>query len=176
MSGNGELPRIGWCEAIDNGIRRLGHVIMWANAVLVAVIIVQVVLRYGFGHGLVALEELEWHLYAVGIMFGISYAMVEDSHIRVDIFHMRFSPRTKAKWEVFGTLVFLLPFLWVVFDHSLPFVADSWRVGEASQAPAGLPWRWLIKGVIPVSVALMMLAAVTRLVRHVVFLASGRGR
>ncbi|NOY45681.1 MAG: TRAP transporter small permease subunit [Deltaproteobacteria bacterium] len=175
MERHEEWPRIGWCEAIDNGIRRFGHGVMWVNAVLVVVIIVQVVLRYGFGHGLVALEELEWHLYAVGIMFGISYAMVDDSHIRVDILHMRFSPRTKAKWEVFGILVFLLPFLWVVFHHSLAFVYDAWRVGEGSDAPSGLPWRWVIKAVIPLSIGLVGLATVTRLVRAVTFLVrSGR--
>lgn len=42
------------------------------------------ILRYGFGHGLVILEELQWHYYALGIMFGASYAMMIDSHIRVD--------------------------------------------------------------------------------------------
>ncbi len=154
-------------DGIDSGIRKLAHGLMWTNGVLIGVIIVQVVLRYGFGHGLVWLEELEWHLYALGIMFGISYAMVENTHIRVDILHMRFSERTKAKWEIFGILVFLIPFLVVVFHHSLDFVYESWRVSERSDAPAGLPYRWAIKGVIPVSFVLLGLATLSRLIRSV---------
>ncbi len=166
-TGEVQEVRIGWCDAIDGAVRRLGRVLCWTNAVLIAVIIVQVVLRYGFGHGLVALEELEWHLYAVGIMFGISYAMAENSHIRVDILHMRFSRRTKAFWEAFGILVFLVPFIVVVFDHSLDFVYDAWRIGERSDAPSGLPCRWIIKGVIPVSFALLGLTTLTRFARSV---------
>ncbi len=68
------------------GFRRIGHVLMWANCVVIALIILQVVLRYGFGHGLVILEELQWHFYAVGIMFGISYAIMTDSHVGMDLF------------------------------------------------------------------------------------------
>ncbi|GAB4269737.1 MAG: hypothetical protein Kow0092_23870 [Deferrisomatales bacterium] len=171
----GGSPGPGVCEAIDGAIRRLGRVVSWTNAVLVGVILLQVVLRYGFGHGLVALEELQWHLYAVGIMFGVSYALVEDSHIRVDIVHMRFSERAKARWEIFGIVVFLLPFLGMVFHQSLPFVYDAWRIGERSDAPLGLPCRWAIKAVIPLSFGLLGLAALSRLVRAIALLRRGAG-
>ena len=54
-----------FCDALDAIIRSIGHFVMWTNGVLIFVIILQVVLRYGFGHGLVILEELQWHLYAL---------------------------------------------------------------------------------------------------------------
>lgn len=170
MSAPEHPPNLPFCDAIDNFIRRLGRIMCWSAAVLVAVIILQVILRYGFGHGLVALEELQWHLYALGIMFGISYAMAEDSHIRVDILHMRFSKRTQAKWEIFGIIVFLIPFIVAVFHHSLPFLYDSWRLNERSDAPTGLPWRWAIKAVIPISFALLALTTVSRFFRSIAVL------
>ena len=68
-----------FCDALDAVIRSIGHVVMWTNGILILVIILQVVLRYGFGRGLVVLEELQWHLYALGIMFGASYAQMMDS-------------------------------------------------------------------------------------------------
>jgi TRAP-type mannitol/chloroaromatic compound transport system permease small subunit len=156
-----------FCDALDGLIRRIGHVVCWANGILIFVIILQVILRYGFGHGLVILEELQWHLYALGIMIGASYAMMVNSHIRVDIFHMRFSERTQAIWEIFGIVFLLLPFVFIVFHQSLPFLYDSWRVGERSDAPMGLPCRWLIKGVIPFSFALLAIAAVSRLIKMI---------
>jgi len=158
---------------LDDAIRAIGHVFCWANAVLVAVIILQVVLRYGFHSGLVIFEELQWHLYAIGVMFGISYAQVNDSHIRVDVLHMRFSDRTKRIVEIIGILLFVLPFVYVVFVHSLDFVADSWRTSERSDAPLGLPARWAIKSVIPISFGLLGLAAISRLIRDTVVLARG---
>ncbi len=157
-------------DTIDAIIRGIGHFVMWTNIILIFVIILQVVLRYGFGHGLVLLEELQWHLYAIGIMFGASYAMMMDSHIRVDIVHARLSEKWRNRWDLFGIIFLLLPFAIVVFHQSLDFVYESWRVNERSDAPLGLPWRWAIKGVIPVSFALLIAATVARAVRIIVAL------
>ena len=129
-----------FADAIDAVIRSIGHFIMWTNIILIVVIILQVVLRYGFGKGLVILEELQWHLYALGIMFGASYAMMMDSHIRVDIIHARLSQKWRNRWDLFGIVFLLLPFAIVVFHQSLDFVYESWRVNERSDAPLGLPW------------------------------------
>ena len=152
-------------DKLDRIIRAIAHIMCWANAILIGVIIAQVVMRYGFGQGKVVLEELQWHLYAVGVMFGMSYALVEDAHVRVDLLHSYFPNKLKYFVEVVGILLLLLPFLWVVFDHSLDFVYDSYRIDESSDAPTGLPNRWLIKSVIPITFALLILAAVSRLIR-----------
>ena len=151
---------------IDTLITRLGRVAAWLNLLLVAVVITQVVLRYGFHHGLVPLEELMWHLYATSFMLGFSYALVRDAHVRVDLFHGRWSARTRARVEIAGILLLLLPFAFVIFDQSLAWVAESYRLGEASENPTGLPYRWLIKGVIPASFGLLLLAALSRLWRE----------
>ncbi|MCP4718666.1 MAG: C4-dicarboxylate ABC transporter, partial [Desulfobacteraceae bacterium] len=49
------------CDTAENFIKLIGHIVMWSNGLLILVIILQVVLRYGFGHGMVTLEELQWH-------------------------------------------------------------------------------------------------------------------
>ncbi len=153
-------------DRLDDFIRWTGRLVSWANAILIGVIILQVVLRYGFGRGLVPLEELQWHLYAIAVMFGMAFAQAENAHVRVDVLHARFSQRTRCWVEILGILVLMLPFLWIVFDHSLDFVYDAWRTGEHSQAPMGLPYRWAIKAVIPLSFGLLMLAALSRLIRN----------
>lgn len=157
-------------DGIDAVIRGIGHVIMWTNLVLIAVIILQVILRYGFGRGLVILEELQWHLYALGIMFGASYALTLDSHIRVDIVHARLSEKWRYRWDLFGIIFLLLPFAIVIFHQSLDFMHESWRVNERSDAPLGLPWRWAIKSVIPISFGLLIAATVGRAVRIIAIL------
>ena len=162
-----------FCDALDAITRNIGHVVMWSNVILIFVIILQVVLRYGFGHGLVILEELQWHLYALGIMFGASYAVMLDSHIRVDIIHARLSDKWRRRWDLFGIFFLLLPFIIIIFHQSLDFVYESWRVNERSDAPMGLAWRWAIKGVIPVSFGLLIIATLSRAVR--IIHASRRG-
>jgi TRAP-type mannitol/chloroaromatic compound transport system permease small subunit len=160
----------GFCRAVDAFINRIGQVISWLAAVLIVVIILQVVLRYVFGRGLVVLEEVQWHLYAVGIMFGFSYALVHNSHIRLDLLHDRFPRRRKEKMEVFGILVLLMPMIIVILIHSGPFLYDAWRIGESSDAPMGLCCRWFIKAFLPAGFIMLGLAAVSRLVRAVSYL------
>ncbi len=163
-----EAPQ--FCRALDAFINRIGQVISWLAAVLIVVIILQVVLRYVFGRGLVVLEEVQWHLYAVGIMFGFSYALVHDSHIRLDLLHDRFPRRRKEKMEIFGILILLMPMIIVILIHSWPFLYDAWRIGESSDAPMGLCCRWFIKAFLPAGFIMLGLAAVSRLVRAISYL------
>jgi TRAP-type mannitol/chloroaromatic compound transport system permease small subunit len=163
-----DAPRL--CGALDAFINRTGQLISWLAAVLVVVIIVQVILRYVFGRGLVVLEEVQWHLYAIGIMIGFSYAIVHDSHIRLDLLHERFPRRRKEKIEIFGILLLLMPMIIVILIHSWPFLYDSLRINERSDAPMGLCCRWFIKAFLPLGFIMMALAAFSRLVRAIAYL------
>ncbi len=160
----------GFCRALDAFIIRTGQIVSWLAAVLIVVIIVQVILRYVFGRGLVVLEEVQWHLYAIGIMFGFSYAIVHDSHIRLDLLHDRFPRRRKEKVEIFGILFLLMPMIIVILFHSWPFLYDSLRLNERSDAPMGLCCRWFIKGFLPIGFIMLGLAAISRLVRAIAYL------
>lgn len=165
--------RVWFPDLIDSVIRRIGHVVCWLNLALLVVIMTQVILRYVFSNGQTALEELQWHFYGAAVMIGLSYGLVNDSHVRVDILHARFSTRTKRLIEIITMVVFVLPFAYVIFYHSLPFVADAWRVNEASDSAGGLPYRFIIKSVIPISFGLLALAAISRLMRDGYLLIKG---
>ena len=173
MTENDTLPSVPLDDKIDRFIQRIGMSVAWCYVLLVLVIILQVVLRKGFSSGLIIFEELQWHLYAVGVMFGLSYAQTTNSHIRVDLFYTHFRARTKHIIEIIGILTLVLPFIAIVFMHSIDFFMDSYRINESSDSPSGLPFRWIIKGVIPVSFALLGLAVLSRLYRDTVLLLRG---
>ncbi len=173
VTENDTLPRVPLADAIDKFIQRIGQTIAWTYVLLVLVIILQVTLRKGFSSGLIALEELQWHLYSIGVMFGLSYAQTTNSHIRVDLFYARLRVRTKRIIEVVSIVTLVLPFIIVIFLHSLDFVAEAWRVNESSEASSGLPWRWLIKSVIPLSFGLLGLAVISRFIRDITLLIKG---
>jgi TRAP-type mannitol/chloroaromatic compound transport system permease small subunit len=163
-----------FCRRLDGAVMGIGKAVAWANGLLVVAIILNVVLRYVFDMGQVFIEELQWHLYGLAVMIGLSYSQVLDSPIRVDILHQRFSRRTKAKWEIFGILVFLLPWVVILFLQGIDFWSESWRVNEHSDSPLGLPFRWLIKAVIPISFALLGLATISRLISSLAVIFSDR--
>ena len=160
-------------DGIDRFIKSIGNVIAWTYVLLVLVIITQVTLRKGFSSGLIILEELQWHLYAIGVMFGMSYAQVNNAHVRVDLFYGGFRAKTQQIIEVIGILTLVLPFIYVIFVHSLDFVYQAWRINESSESPSGLPWRWAIKAVMPTSFALLALAVISRLIRDLTLLLRG---
>lgn len=167
MNATAEKNEKGFAGAVDRFILRTGHVLCWANALLIVVIVVQVILRYGFGRGMVALEELEWHLFAVAFMFGLSYAVVTDAHVRVDLLSSRMSTSARAWVEILGITLLLLPFIVIVIIYGWEFFWSSWVRHERSLAPMGLPYRWAIKAVIPLSFIVLGLAALTRLTRTI---------
>jgi TRAP-type mannitol/chloroaromatic compound transport system permease small subunit len=152
---------------LDRWLTRAGRACAWLALVLIAAIMIQILLRYVVGQGRVWLEELQWHLYAVGILIGLSYTTIFDGHVRVDLFFERFSARRRAWVELLGTVLLLWPMIYVVFIHSLPFLAESYTLGESSDAPAGLPYRWIVKGFIPLGFALLFLASLARVLRAI---------
>ena len=160
-----QLP--GLCKAIDNFIEHLGSAISWLNSILVLNIVVQVYLRYVLGEGKIWLEELQWHFYGVLILMGLSYCLVSNTHVRLDIFHRNFSPVKKELVELIGMILLVMPFFVIMFYHGLGFVATAWRVNESSPHPLGLPYWWIIKTVIPLTMFLVILAALSRIVRAV---------
>ncbi len=169
-----ETPAI--CIKLDRFVIKVGKAAAWSNCLLVVAIIANVVLRYVFGKGQVWLEEMQWHLYGLAVMIGLSYSQAMDSPIRVDIFQQRFSKRTKAAWEIVGSLLFLLPWVVVLLWMGVDFWRESWRVNEASDSPLGLPFRWIIKSLIPISFALLGVAGVSRFIASIAVLFAPRGR
>jgi TRAP-type mannitol/chloroaromatic compound transport system permease small subunit len=158
-------------DAVDRFILRIGKILSWANGILILVIVLQVFLRYGLGRGLVALEELEWHLYSLAFMCGLSYAIVTNAHVRVDLISISLAPRTREWIELLGVFFLILPFAGIVIYYGMEFWYASWIHNERSLAPMGLPWRWVIKALIPLSFGLLALAAVSRLIKAIQFLA-----
>ena len=117
------------------------------------------IMRYFFSSGSIALQEMEWHLFAMVFLFGIAYGLKEDGHVRVDVFYDRFSPRWKAMVNIGGTALLLLPLSVLVIEGSVWYVQEAYNSGEVSGDPGGLPYRWLIKLVIPVSFVFLIVSA-----------------
>ena len=160
-----ELPQTRLSSVLDAVVKGIGDAVSWVWVVLVAIIVVNVTMRYAFGEGRIEFEELQWHLYAVGFLIGLSYCVQNDSHIRIDIFQERFRPRTQAWIEFYGILLFLIPYTVVVLVYAPSFIEYSLRTGEVSSAPGGLPYRWGIKSVMFLAYLLILIAAISRLSR-----------
>ncbi len=160
-----KLPHTRLSDVLDRLIRRIGEAVSWLWVVLLAVIVLNVTMRYVFGEGRIEFEEIQWHIYAVGFLIGLSYCFEADDHVRVDVLHDRMGLRTQAWVEFFGLLFFLFPFIALVLLYAPPFISYSFSIGEVSESPGGLPLRWLIKSFLFVGFLLLAIAAFSRLLK-----------
>lgn len=152
---------------IDKLVKGVGHVVMWANVLLISAIVAQVLFRYLLNQNFPKLDEIQWHFYGLVTMIGISYALVTDSHVRVDILHLQLSRRAQRIIEALGILTLVAPFLYLMVDQGWDYFYESWRVSERSSSPTGLPARWAFKAIIPISFVLLSFAALARLIHDV---------
>ena len=164
------LPHTLLSLKIEKFFGRLAKAASWIWLVLIAVIVVNVTMRYAFGQGRIEFEEIQWHLYAIGFLVGLATCMAADNHIRVDVLHDRMSLRMQAWIELYGLILLFFPFVVMMLLFSFPFVEYSWQIAEVSDAPGGLPFRWAIKGVLPVSMVLLIIAGIGRIARVSAFL------
>ncbi|NOY12896.1 MAG: TRAP transporter small permease subunit [Deltaproteobacteria bacterium] len=152
-------------------IDRFSDIVGYIAAALMLVMLVNVfydaIMRYFFRTGSIAMQEMEWHLFAVVFLFGISYALKEDGHVRVDVLYDGFSPKWKAIVNIVGTLIFLIPLAVLIINGSIWFVHEAYTTGEISGDPGGLTHRYLIKAVIPISFVFLLVSAAGFIIRNI---------
>lgn len=150
---------------IESLVDKIGRTVSWLSLVLILLVVVDVVMRYLFNTSYAGVFEMEWHLFATLFMIGAAYTLKHDKHVRVDVFYGRFSEKGKAVVNMVGTLLFLLPFCFVVIKTSIPFVLGSYTISESSPDPSGLPYRFIIKSTIPIGMSLLLLQGLAVLLK-----------
>lgn len=154
---------INWIDALN---QRLGRAVSWMTLMLVLITIYDIVMRYVFKSGSVWIQEAEWHLFAANFMLAGGWTLLRGGHVRVDLLYTRFSPRMQAVVDLAGTVLFLFPFCAVVIWASIPYVMDSWAMLEGSSDPGGLPGRFLLKTIIPLTFVLIGLQGISMFVKN----------
>lgn len=147
----------------------LSKLVGCATLGLVGVICYDVIVRYIFSSGSVALQELEWHLFSFIILFGSVIVLLENNHVRVDlIFNSAFySDKKRHVTNILGHLFFLLPFCSIILWASYPFIYDSFVHFEKSPDPGGLTNRWVVKSFILTSFGLLAAVATKQLINFI---------
>lgn len=162
---------IKWTDKIND---RLGSATSWLVLVLILVITYDVIVRYLFRSSSVAMQELEWHLFAIIFLLSAGYTLKIDEHVRVDVFYSRFSEKKQAWINLFGSLFFLIPFCVILIVSSENFVFISFRVGETSPDAGGLPARYILKALIPISFFFLLMQGISLAFKSIIKIRAGK--
>lgn len=153
-AGRGLHRAAGVVDALNDAI---GRACGWLALAMVGLVFALVLARYLFAAGSLAVQEAALWLHATVFMLGTAFALRHGEHVRVDIFQQGWSARGKARAELFGTLLFLLPFCAFMLWISLDYVVASWALREGSRESGGLPGVFVLKTLIPLTAVLLAL-------------------
>ena len=156
-----------WIESFcDKFAKYIGVIISFLLIVMMINVAFDALNRYIMNSNSVALQEMEWHLFSVIILLGLSYSLSEEGHVRVDILYTGFSEKKKAIVNMIGVILFILPLSLLIAYGSINFVEKSFIFMEQSGDPGGLPFRFIIKGLIPTSFVILILMSIGYFARN----------
>jgi TRAP-type mannitol/chloroaromatic compound transport system permease small subunit len=162
---------VGGAEKLAGGIDRfidlLGQISSWLVFVLALVMGGNVLLRYGFSLGWIWTQELEWHLLVPICLFGMSYALRHGEHVRVDVLYASFSSRAKHVVDAISAILAMVLSVMVIW-LSIPYIDQSWSIGEGSPNPGGIDARYIVKSMIPIGFALLFLQSLAHGIRSAI--------
>ncbi len=162
---------MGSLQAVERVINRISDCLGWIAATLFLLLLVNVfydvIMRYLFNDVSIGLQELEWHLFSAVFLLGVPYAIKTGGHVRVDVIYEGLSRRTQGIIDILGTLFLLFPFCLLVFWYAIDFAKEAYDLGETSGDPGGLPYRWIIKAVIPFSFFFMAVSGLGLLIHSI---------
>lgn len=150
---------------IDVFVDLVGRATAWLCLGLALVMGANVLLRYGFSIGSIFMQEFEWHILVPMCVFGMCYALLHGEHVRVDVVFQYFTPKNKLLVEVITAILGMLLCVFVI-RMSIPYVMQSYSIGEGSPNPGGVDHRWIVKGLIPLGFALYFLQSLSEAIKH----------
>lgn len=164
---------MGGLLALSRGIDRMNTVIgrsaAWLILLAIFVSAINAVIRKVFSISSNAWLELQWYLFGGAFMLASAYTLLQNEHIRIDIFYGRWSRRTQLLVDIVGTLLFLMPFtglmIWLMY-HSMMI---SYRTNEISMNAGGLT-IWPAKAILFVGFVLLFVQGISEVIRKVAIL------
>lgn len=166
-------PFLSLSRLIDSISTWVGKLTMWLILATTLISAGNALVRKAFNQSSNSLLEIQWYLFAAVFLLGAGYGFLKNSHVRIDFISSKLSDRGRNWVDVIGILVVLIPFCVISVSLGWPFFMQAYTSGEISTNAGGLI-RWPVYGLIPLGFALLMLQAVSELIKRIAFL-TGNG-
>ena len=163
----------GYIKAADTISEWSAKTTSWLVLILTLMTGYEIIMRYVFNAPTKWVFDLSYMLGGAFFVLGQGYTLRLNKHVRIDIFYSRLSDRGKALLNCFFYLIFFFP-LWIVLLYLLiPYVYESWKVGERSMQGYWMPILYPFKTVMPVAVFILILQAIAEFIRCIITIVKG---
>jgi TRAP-type mannitol/chloroaromatic compound transport system permease small subunit len=154
---------------VDALSHQIGRLIRWLVLASVLISAGNAIIRKLFNISSNAFLEIQWYLFAGVFLLGAGFAFMRNVHVRIDFISGKLSKRTNTIIDIAGITVFLIPLSAIMVWLSWPLFYSAWVSGEMSQNAGGLI-RWPAYLLMPAGFALLLIQALSELVKRIAFL------
>ncbi|MAV82298.1 MAG: permease [Pelagibacteraceae bacterium] len=152
---------------LDKVNKFVGYLCGFFAFTMVMVVFTVVVLRYGFNIGFIWMQESYVWLHSFVFMLGSGYTYLSNEHVRIDVFYRDASQKYKNLVDLIGNIFLLLPFIFIIWKYSYPFVSRSFQMKEISREVGGLPMLYILKSAILLFCILLIIQAISNIIKSV---------
>ena len=152
---------------IDKLTDNIANGLLYILIALILLVFFTVFFRYVFNMSYIIIQEIIMYLHALIFMFGISYALKENSHVKIDVLYNSLNKRTQRVISMAGLVSFILPTALFIIYISIDMVTQSWMILEGSSEAGGLNLVFILKSLIPISGGLIFLQGISELIKHI---------
>ena len=157
------MPLIGLSFVLAAFTRTLGF--FWLALFVVVAELLIVIGRFIFSYEQAFMADLVRFWYAALFLFASAYTLLEEGHVRVDVFYTNFAPRTKGWVNAIGSIVFGVSLCWVILIVGMggksSIINSPMLSYEVTQAGFGLYVKYLMAGFLGVFAVSMMIQFVS---------------
>lgn len=155
---------IAFVRIVDKMNYGVGRFAMYLLFVLMAILMWSTISKAFFNPSLWTLEMAQFVMVAYYVLGG-PYAMQMEGHVRMDLFYAKQSPVRRAWWDAF-TVFALMFYLGVMLYGAIDSTIYSFTYTERSPT-AWRPYMWPIKVILCVGFTLMLLQALSALIKDI---------
>jgi TRAP-type mannitol/chloroaromatic compound transport system permease small subunit len=159
-------PLLALARLIDRITAAIGKGVMWLILVAVLVSAGNAIVRKAFNWSSNSLLELQWYLFGAAFMGAAAYTLQQNEHIRIDIFYASRSRRTQHWIDLFGHVVFLLPFVVLTAWMLWPYTVQAYLSGQISTNAGGLI-IWPARAILFAGFVLLCAQAVAEIIKKI---------
>lgn len=154
-----------YVRVVDKLNRWIGRIVMYGIFVMMGILLWSSISKTFFLPSLWTLEMAQFAMVAYYILGG-PYAIQMGSNVRMDLLYGEWSDRRKAQVDAI-TVLFLITYLVFLLWGGWDSLMYSFQYGGERSPTAWRPYLWPIKTIMVVGISLMLLQAISELIKDI---------
>lgn len=127
-----------------------------------------VVMRYIFSNPPIWSFDLSGWLTGMIVFLGGGYALLSDSHVKVDLFYDKFSPKLKSSTDILTYLV-VIALATIFFWKGMDQVISNFHSGTVAMSGLNI-YIWIKWSIVPLGSLLLGMQAFVQMIERIYFL------